>query len=232
VIKRIRFATSNPELSREVFEERWVAACAAAAEAPAGARPRRVTVCTSRPDVLADPVHDGIAIEWFDDATHVRRFEAWLPSVGTRREEVVAIAASPVMVADELVLRGADWLDARWRDGGRTLKHMAIAKRAAGLSPAEFSERWKSRPGKVAIAGGPVVAIPDRARGCAYVQNHPRAGAAYDPYDAFNEVYFDDLDDLRFRIEWFADNLSNGSDSDLVSEAWFVAATEDVVWSD
>lgn len=243
MIKRIQFATRIPGSAGDQFGDRWLAAASARGRAPAGVRPRRVAVCISRPDVLADPAYDGIGIEWFDDDAHVHRFDEWLrsgagESVRAPLEDIVVAGASPVLLADELVLRGADWLDDRWRGGGRKLKHMAIATRAAGLSPAEFSERWKGRPGQVAPAAGPVVAIPARARGCAYIQNHRRPGggaAGCPPYDAVNEVYFDDLDALQFRIEWLARNLGDlrdGAEADLVSQAWFVAATEDVAWSE
>jgi hypothetical protein len=159
-------------------------------------------------------VTESISIEWFEDHAHLERFDRW------RSEK-----SGGALVADELVLRGGDWLDQRWRDGGERLKHMAIASRAPGLTPEEFSVRWKYRAGKVGH-----VSIPDRARGCAYVQNHPRSGSSPSGYDALNEVYFEDLDSLRFRIDWFAEHVSGPGEADLVGQSWFVAAREQILW--
>jgi hypothetical protein len=236
VIKRIRFATRLPELPSGDFPGSWPRAVAAGSDAPAGVRPLRAAVCTSLPEILAAPVHDGVAIEWFRDVPHLDRFQHWLASpagepVMERLEAAVDIPASPVLLADELVLRGAPWLDERWRRGGRTVKHMALARRADGLTQAEFSERWKGRAGTISTAAGPVVAIPERARGLAYVQNHPRADSGVNPYDALNEVYFDDIDSLQSRIEWFDQNLRGEAETDLVSQSWFVAVSEDLLWS-
>jgi hypothetical protein len=108
---------------------------------------------------------------------------------------------------------------------------MALARRAAGLTPGEFSERWKGRAGTISSGAGPPITIPERARGLAYVQNHPRAGTGVNAYDALNEVYFDDVDALRARIEWFDQNLRDRAEADLVSESWFVAASEEMLWS-
>jgi hypothetical protein len=128
-------------------------------------------------------------------------------------------------------MRGADWLEHRWRDGGVKLKHMAIARRAGGLTPAEFSERWRSRAGQLRRPGAAqVVVIPDEARGRAYVQNHPRVRATGEwAYDALNEVYFDDVESLRTRIKWFQENLRDQAEDDLVSRSWFVAVQEEIL---
>lgn len=136
-----------------------------------------------------------------------------------------------MIVADESVLRGADWLKQRWRRGGEKLKHMAIALRAAELTPAEFSDRWRSRAGQIRRPGAAVVTlIPDAARGHAYVQNHPRPRTAGEwAYDALNEVRFDDARSLRTRIEWFRENLRDQAEDDLVRQSWFIAARETVL---
>jgi hypothetical protein len=186
-----------------------------------------VVVCTVLSDITPGAVHDGIGIEWFTDAAHMARFESWLASptgalVQGLLTEAVDVAASPVIVAEEHILRGAEWLEQRWLDGGEKLKHMAIARRAEVLTPAQFSDRWKSRAGKVGQ-----VAIPAAARGLAYVQNHPvpvRDGAW--AYDALNEVYFDDLEGVRTRMAFFAESPS---EDDLVGENWFVVAREEVL---
>ena len=170
MIKRIRFATRKSGVSPGQFAPRWPDAMEASASAPVDARPLRIAVCTSLPDVISDPVHDGIGIEWFTDAEHLDRFESWLAGAGgdsvfASLDAAIDVGASPVVVARQLVLRGADWLENRWRSGGARLKHMAIARRAAELSPEEFSERWKSRAGSLKSADtGHVVEIPAKAR--------------------------------------------------------------------
>jgi hypothetical protein len=127
-----------------------------------------------------------------------------------------------VVVADEVVLRGADWLEARWSAGGGRYKHLALAVRAPGLSPEVFSTRWQAHAG---TAGG--TPIPDEAKGRAYAQNHPRPPGAW-PYDAVNEVWFDDLAGLRARITWFADN-GVGQPDDLFGATTFLAVIERVL---
>jgi hypothetical protein len=235
MIKRVRFATRKEELQEDAFPDLWREAVSVAARAPRGDRPWRIAAATSLPYVLPDPIYDGIGIEWFDTAEHLERFEQWLvtPDGGslTRRlDKVLDLSASPVVTMDELVLRGADWLDDRWREGTVKIKHMAIARRAADLTPAEFSERWKGRAGTLGTASGPVVAIPEEARGRAYVQNHPRPNTGAGPYDALNEVYFDDVRSLRVRIDWFEQNLRDQAETDLVAQSWFIAAREEVLW--
>jgi hypothetical protein len=215
MIKRISFAARRADLT----------VAAASAQAPPGARPSRVTVSTSLPELTGpDPRHDGIVMEWFTDAAHLRRFQDWLGSDGP-----VTPGASPVIVAEEAVLRGAAWLDRRWRDGGDKLKHMALAERAAGLTAAEFSRDWRSRAGQVRRAGAErVTAIPAEVRGLAYVQNHPDP-AGERAYDAVNEVWFDDLAGLRARVEWFRVHLSGPAEADLIRQSWFIAVREHVV---
>jgi hypothetical protein len=225
VLKRIRFATRAG--SADDFPSAWRAGVASALSAPPEARPGRVVACTVLSDVTPGAVHDGIGIEWFTDDGHLACFESWLSSPPGRLgedllTEAVDLATSPVIVAEEHILRGAEWLEQRWRNGGEKVKHMAIARRADGLTPAQFSDRWKSRAGKVGQ-----VTIPAAARGLAYVQNHPVP--AHDglwAYDALNEVYFDDLDGVRSRMAFFAESPS---EDDLVGENWFVVAREEVL---
>jgi hypothetical protein len=74
---------------------------------------------------------------------------------------------------------------------------VSVARRDPSLTPADFAERWRAEAGNL---GGEV--IPDEVRGLAYVQDHPTGDDP--PYDAVNEVWFDDLDSLVRRAEWFA----------------------------
>lgn len=162
---------------------------------------RRVAVCTVLHDLTPDAPHDRVLLEWFDD----------LPEPN----------GAPCVVADEHVVRGADWLDERWRHGGPRLKHMALAARAADLTAGEFSERWRHHANSVGTTP-----IPELAKGQAYVQDHPLPGDW--AYDAVNEVWFDDEDDLRARIAFF-DEVGTAGAGDLVRAATFLAVREDLV---
>jgi hypothetical protein len=235
VIKRIRFASKKRALSFGTFSAAWPEAVALAAHAPPDARPSRAAVCTTLPGITGPaPKHDGIGIEWFADADHLRRFQDWLGTPQGRGllERVGTIVdrdASPVVVAEEHVVRGADWLERRWRCGGAKFKHMAIALRASRLTAAEFSRRWRGHAGQVRSAGGlQVTVIPDTVRGRAYVQNHPSPRTVGEwAYDALNEVYFDDIAGLLGRVEWFRENPPQ--DDDMFGQSWFIAAREEIV---
>jgi hypothetical protein len=102
------------------------------------------------------------------------------------------------VVVEEEVRRGTEALAARWAAGGERFKMMSFGRRNPALTPAEFADRWRREAGRL---GGEQ--IPDDLRGFAYAQDHPVPGP--DPaFDAINEVWFDRLDDLRRRAEWFA----------------------------
>jgi hypothetical protein len=236
VIKRVRFATRTAGVEPDGFASAWRVAAAAVVDAcPEEARPWRAALCTSVPGVIDAQRHDGVDLQWFRDDGHLERFDRWRETVelepADRLRQVLDSDTSPVIVVDEAIMRGADWLEERWRQGGEKLKHMAIAHRATGLSPAEFSELWRSRAGMIRRSGSSqAMPIPEVARGNAYVQNHPIPRAAGEwAYDAFNEVYFDELDALRRRSEWFAETLGSGTEDDLVSQNWFLVASEEVL---
>lgn len=221
MIKRIEFGPAGPagiDAQRD--------AARASGHAPIGVRPRRVVTCTSLPTVLPDPPHAVITLEWFADLDHLDAYHGW-------RASAEHGCSGDLVIAEEEIMRGADWLAARWRVGGPKLKHMALARRAAGLTPAQFSDRWRGRAGVVGSASGASVVIPGEARGRAYVQNHP-VGARLlpQPYDAVNEVYFDDEASLRVRIDWFARHLPDGREEGLVDRARFVAVREDLIWDE
>lgn len=236
MIKRIRFATMTTGVDARSFSAAWRLASGEAARAPRELRPRRIVICPGLADFLDDRRHDGVGIEWFTDEAHLERFDAWAAGPGGRSlldrlGAVVSLPDSPVMVAEEVVLRGAEWLRSRWSDGGDRIKHMAVARRADDLTPEAFSERWRGRAGAIATTSGQTIAIPDEARGRAYVQNHPLAAPAPGwHYDAVNEVYLDDEVSLRARADWFARNLRGGAERDLISEWWFIAARETIVY--
>ncbi len=230
MIKRIRLATGKSGLGHEDFSRLWRDAVAAAATAPEPARPIRLTVSTALREVVADQQYDGVALEWFTDEPHLLRFETWLRTPDGQLPErllaeAVELGASPVVVADERVARGADWLERRWRDAGPKLKQLAIARRADGLTLPEFLDLWRSRAGTIGAAP-----IPEAFRGLAYIQNHPRAMDGRDwAYDAINEVYFDEVDSLLARIAYFERELTDRAESDLVSANWFLAVREEPI---
>jgi hypothetical protein len=227
VIKRILFATRRSGLTAESFPGAWRRTASRSLAAPPAARPLRLVVCTVLPDVTPDPKHDGISLEWFGSPDHLARYQVWLAAANDTDllGQAVDVARSPVVIAEEHVRRGEDWLARRWRQGGVKLKHMAIARRAQGLTLAEFFDLWQSRAGRIGT-----VAIPDEARGLAYIQNWPQAGRVEWAYDALNEVYFDDLDGLQARLAYFQRMLGDRTEEDLVSENWFVAAREEVLF--
>jgi hypothetical protein len=236
MIKRVRFVTRRDGLTAGAFAAAWVDAATLVTHGPAGVRPSRAVACTTLRDVAGtDARHDGLSIEWFSSMDALRRFETWLQTEdgqgAASASGLIEPTATSVFVAEELVLRGADWLARRWANDAVKLKHMALARRAEGLGAAEFGERWRGRSGIVGGAGSArAVAIPDAAKGLAYVQNHAVVGAA--PrcrYDAVNEVYFDDLAALRRRVDFFSTIDVGRVDADLVSEVTFVAVAEHVL---
>jgi len=228
LIKRIRLATSKSGLGPAGFSTRWRAAVAGAASAPEPARPARLTVSVAVREIADNQKYDGVALEWFTGEEHLLRYESWLRTAdGQALErllgEAADLAASPVVVSDERVVRGAAWLDRRWLDAAPRLKQLAIATRAAGLTLPQFLDLWRTRAGKIGSAP-----IPEAFRGLAYVQNHPLAMAGRDwAYDAVNEVYFDDAESLMARIEYFERELKDRTEDDLISENWFLAVREE-----
>ena len=109
---------------------------------------------------------------------------------------VSAVALGPAdVVVDAEVRRGADRL-VDPSTAGR-YRMMSVARRNPALRRADFADRWRAEAGRL---GGE--AIPEDVRGLAYVQDHPVGDDP--PFDAINEVWFDTLDGLRRRAEWFA----------------------------
>ncbi|HEX6421602.1 MAG TPA: hypothetical protein VFZ77_24065 [Acidimicrobiales bacterium] len=157
---------------------------------------------------LPPPPFAAVEILWFDDDAGVR------PGP---RPEVGAV----VVAVEEVVVRGADALAARWVDGGERFKMMSFGRRSPALTRAAFVERWRAEAGRL---GGD--RIPEDVRGVAYVQDHPLG--ADPPLDAINEVWFERIDDLRRRAEWFA---ARPVPADLMSptECWSACLREVVV---
>jgi hypothetical protein len=239
LIKRFSFADRPPGVGAHGFELAWRRAAAGlAAATPVEVGPVRVAVSIAVGQVaaLVDVAsrHDAVTIEWFADAEGEARHQDWSASAGGRARLAEHAAPSTidtmVVVADEVVLRGADWLTRRWVDGGDRFKHMAVARRALGLTAAQFAQRWRDHAGHVGGSGGST-AIPAEVRGLAYIQNHPQPRPDDDEgYDAVNEVYFDDVLGLARRAAWFRDNRVGAQPDDLTGSSWFLAVRETVLF--
>ncbi len=251
VIKVIRFGRRDPAVPLDVAARNWRRVVAEEAmAAPAATRPARVTLATALPSLTLAPDasgaagvagasehhHDFVAITCFPDLDSLERFQAWLEGTGGRGQvgalgEVTAPGSVVTVVADERVVRGADWLAAHRRGGGTAFRHLTLARRAAGLTPAEFSRRWGAHAGQVRPVGtaAPTV-IPASVWGAAYVQNHPRPRAVGEwTYDAVNEVYFETFEGLRERAQWFRAHPPDGSGVDIFGPSTFLAVREQVL---
>ncbi|SEP10424.1 hypothetical protein SAMN05660991_03295 [Trujillonella endophytica] len=208
-LKRIRFA------AHDAAPEAWRDAVVAALDAPPGTRPDRITLGLTLTELTPAAPHAGIGVELFTDAAHLARYEAWLGDDDG--------GGGPVVVAAERVMRGAEWLERRWREGGTRFEHVAVAVRREGLSRAEFAERWRTHAGSVGA-----VRIPDAARGSAYVQNSPLPEC--EPvYDAVTEVWLEDLAALRTRTAWLDRATRENGPGDLFDRNWFLAVREEVL---
>jgi hypothetical protein len=236
VIKRITLVNRRPSVAADEFASQWRDAVAASLAALPD-RPTRVAACTVLRGVAADEApHDGLMVEWFIDAAALARHDAWLRTpegVATAIGVDALIEPGSVVeiVAEEVVMRGGEWLEQRRRQGGTRWVHMALARRAPGLTPAEFSARWRDHAGQVSARGAATpVAVPDEASGRAYAQSHPvpRPSGEW-RYDAVTEVWFDDLAGMSARIEWFRQNLVA---DDLFAESSFLAVTEELLLPD
>jgi hypothetical protein len=203
--KLIRFLAEVPP------PDRW-----SASAAPGGQTvPARVTVSTALVlPGLAPPRFAAVEVLWptGDDDP--------LPDPGASADPSAG-DGSLVVPVDEAVVRGAEGLAARWADGGERYKMMSFGRRNPALTRPEFVERWRAEAGR--LGGDP---IPDELRGLAYVQDHPLGDDP--PLDAINEVWFDRLDEVRRRAEWFA---ARPIPADLMSppDCWSLVLREVVV---
>jgi hypothetical protein len=208
VVKVVRLlASADPTPLGEALRSRWTRALAGGgdtrADPAAPGRPRRVALAEPL-DLSGFPPAPFAAVDsqWFADVAGAQANEAWL-----RAADPGLCVGSPLLgdgslqlITEELVLRGQDHYAARWEQGGERYKMMSFGRRNPALTPTEFSARWRSHAGRLGADE-----IPDEVRGLAYVQNHPVALDGRDwPLDAVNEVYFERLDHLRRRAEWFA----------------------------
>ncbi len=196
MIKRFRFGVST-----------------ASQPATGSARPLRTTRSTPLDEYLSSY---SFITDWFDDRESLAQYEAC---------ETNQTALGTIVVAEEFVQRGGDWLERRWVSRGTQWKHVALAKRTHGLSQLEFSQSWRGHAGKATTKTAATVAIPSAARGLAYVQNHPLLDCEW-LYDAITEVWFDSPESMLPRVDWFRDNVTT---DDLFGKTNFVAVAEEVL---
>src|SRR5437764_4016189 len=108
-IKVFLFMKKRADVAGDVFSKQWLEQAAASCE---GAdRPARLTVCEAFADAAGGaPVYAGVTVGWFDDVDAARRFaDEWIAGSGAYAEA----DATDVVIANELVLRGEDYLDNR-----------------------------------------------------------------------------------------------------------------------
>jgi hypothetical protein len=211
--KVVRFLTGEPEAIRSRWRE-----LLSDARRPDGG-PTRVTLATAfaLPDLPAPPFA-AVDVQWFLDEAAAQDHDAWLRG----RAPALALGdGSCGVVVEESVRRGADLLAHRWERGGERFKMMSFGRRNPALSRPEFAERWRREAGRLGTD-----VIPDDVRGVAYVQDHPVGDDA--AFDAVNEVWFERLDDLRRRAEWFA---ARPVPADLMSPSacWSLYLREEVL---
>ncbi len=212
--KVIRFLPAVPPSSRDADAPGQAGAPHQAGAPSTAGAPHQVTLATAlHLPGLPIPRFAAVEIVWPGDAP------AGPDSDGPTRSG--AGDGTVEVPVDEVVVRGADALASRWAEGGERYKMMSFGRRNPALTRAEFLARWRAEAGR--LGGDP---IPGALRGLAYVQDHPHGDDP--PFDAVNEVWFDRLDDLRRRAEWFADRPVP---ADLMSpdECWSLYLRETVV---
>ncbi len=198
MFKVLRFLDGQPGLA-ETLASHWAQALGARPSDP----PVRVSVAAPLTEAgFPPPPFAAVDIQWFTDRGAALETDARLTAANPelRIGSSLLGGSSCSVVAEEVVMRGEDYIDLRWQTGGDRLKMMSFGKRNPRLTLEEFLERWRGQAGRL---GGE--AIPEQARGLAYIQNHPLLleGHAW-PFDAINEVYFDHLEHLRERQAYFA----------------------------
>lgn len=232
-VKVVRFLAGGSSLPDEL-RSRWARALTgdAAATPPGGPVGRPVRVALAVPvDLpgLPPPRFAAIDLQWFADSGEALANEAWLDAVDPALCGGSSLlgAGSCLVLADEVVLRGRDYVVARWEQGGDRYKAMHFGRRNPTLTPQEFSARWRRQAGRLGDEE-----IPGDVRGLAYIQNHPVPVTGHVwPLDAVNEVYVERADHLVRRASWFAARqeaaLRTGAESFMSpTETWSMFVQE------
>jgi hypothetical protein len=228
-VKVVRFLDGGPSLPA-VLRGRWSRALATGVgDPPPAGRPLRVAV--AEPLRLPDfppPPFAAADLQWFGGAAEALANEAWLAATG----QGLGFGSPGIgpsscrVVAEEVVARGGDYLRTRWAVGGERFTMMSFGRRAPGISRGQFSARWRGHAGRLGAED-----IPEEVRGLAYVQDHPLELGHDWPFDAVNQAYFERLEGLRRRRDWFAARQAaalRSGDGGLMSptEAWAMFVRE------
>lgn len=183
-----------PSSTREEFQRYWsvnhAPLVAGVAETLGISRYQQVhTVRDGRPGTVAG--FDGVAELWFDSAqgtgTPAERQRAADILLADERR-FIDLAASPIWLADEVVMRVGD------TDG---LRMTAALRRRPGLSRREFRDHWRDVHGPLALQHPEVFGFRH------YVQLHTPDDAetfppavvrgAPAPFDGLSEIWLDDV---------------------------------------
>lgn len=234
-VKVLRFLAGEPSLVDDL-RSGWTHALAAGAgegDSPGPGRPRRVAVAAAVPlPDLPPPRFAAVDAQWFDRIDDAVAGESWLATLdpGLCLGSSQFGPPSCLVVAEEVVVRGKDHLEARWQAGDERLTMFSFGRRDPALTAAEFSARWRAEAGSL---GGE--RMPDGVRGSAYVQHHPVPIPGREwPLDAVNQVYLEGIDDLRRRAAWLVSRLDEGRDPGAgglmaPGETWSLGAREVVI---
>ena len=199
MIKRISFLRRAPSLAPDGFAAAWRDdALRRHDAAPAEGRPRRVAHCCVRQGRTQQP-HDGVALEWFADASALAEHDRW-SAEHAGGEPVVDAAATSTVVVEERTALGNDWLEARWADPDGAPRPMLVGliERASGLDRTGFRDYWWGTHRPLADA-----TVPAELGPVAYVHNYALPGERF-RWDGIGELYERSLPLAAERGTWFA----------------------------
>jgi hypothetical protein len=157
---------------------------------------RRLALCVVRPG-RGTPPHDGVALEWFDDAAAeaVGGLATSLPARATAVDQ----ASVCQLVVEERTVFGDSWLDARWThpDAAPALLLIGMIEPARGLSRQAFRDYWWDCHRPLANQ-----MVPSHLEPVAYVHNYVGPDEP-GPWAGIGEMYEHSMDTARGRGAWF-----------------------------
>ena len=200
MIKTFSILRRNPTITREEFADQWRdfdQELVSAVSSP----PERLVHCHALKLGRSEPRHDGVRIVWHTD-DDARKELAAAAAASERSEPWAAItdpAATIELIMDERVVRGDDWLTARWTTRADENVYMLLGfiERKASLTIPEFRDYWWDTHRPLANR-----LIPVDAQANAYVQNRVFDDSTA-PWDGCGELYLDSLDLLSARAAFF-----------------------------